>query len=169
MELHNADGSRAEMSGNGISCLAQAVLLAGLVPGPTVTVRTDAGLRTLDARARDDGLTHDVTVDMGVVTTSGDAPDWIGPGVAAACFARGSRRLHARLLNSRLFGPTIRAWQETRSIPLGAKVTAIVLIVAAFTSTIVFAVSHPAFRIGLAVLGLGLITYLWRIPTRRRG
>jgi diaminopimelate epimerase len=87
MDLHNADGSRAEMSGNGISCLAQAVLLAGLVPGPTVTVRTDAGLRTLDARARDDGLTHDVTVDMGVVTTSGDAPDWIGPGVAAACFA----------------------------------------------------------------------------------
>ena len=30
MELLNADGSRAEMSGNGIRCLTQAVLQAGL-------------------------------------------------------------------------------------------------------------------------------------------
>ncbi len=31
MELHNADGSAAEMSGNGIRCLAQAAVDAGLV------------------------------------------------------------------------------------------------------------------------------------------
>lgn len=32
MHLYNADGSRAEMSGNGVSCVAQAVVLADLVP-----------------------------------------------------------------------------------------------------------------------------------------
>src|SRR6186997_2153257 len=47
MELRNADGSRAEMSGNGIRCLAQAVFQAGLVAPPVLRVATDAGLRTV--------------------------------------------------------------------------------------------------------------------------
>ncbi|MDP9386895.1 MAG: diaminopimelate epimerase, partial [Actinomycetota bacterium] len=34
MQLRNADGGLAEMSGNGIRCLAQAVVDAGVVPGP---------------------------------------------------------------------------------------------------------------------------------------
>jgi diaminopimelate epimerase len=54
MELYNADGSRAEMSGNGISCLVQALVDAGVVPGPEVEVLTDAGVRTVryaDGRA----------------------------------------------------------------------------------------------------------------------
>ncbi|MDQ1373113.1 MAG: diaminopimelate epimerase [Actinomycetota bacterium] len=68
MVLYNADGSRAEMSGNGISCVAQAVVMAGVVSGPDVTVATDAGTRTV----RLDG--DRATVDMGevVVKTDGD-------------------------------------------------------------------------------------------------
>lgn len=50
MELVNADGSRAEMSGNGIRCLAQAAVAAGLVVPPHFTVATDAGLRTVELR-----------------------------------------------------------------------------------------------------------------------
>ena len=42
MELYNADGSRAEMSGNGIRCLAMAMVDAGL-SGPEMVVETDAG------------------------------------------------------------------------------------------------------------------------------
>ncbi|MGH9164186.1 MAG: diaminopimelate epimerase, partial [Acidimicrobiales bacterium] len=34
MELRNADGGVAEISGNGLRCVAQAVLDAGLVAGP---------------------------------------------------------------------------------------------------------------------------------------
>jgi uncharacterized membrane protein YbaN (DUF454 family) len=86
--------------------------------------------------------------------------------LAAACFARGSGRLHAWLHGTRLFGPTLRAWEETRSMPAGAKVTAITLVVVVLGSTILFAVSHPALRVALAVLGLGIIAYLARIPTR---
>ena len=44
MELLNADGSTAEMSGNGIRCLAQAMFQAGLAEPPVLTVATDAGL-----------------------------------------------------------------------------------------------------------------------------
>jgi diaminopimelate epimerase len=47
MELYNSDGSRAEMSGNGISCLAYALVDSGAVPGPDVHVITDAGPRTV--------------------------------------------------------------------------------------------------------------------------
>ena len=38
MELHNADGGVAEMSGNGIRCLVQAAVDAGMVEPPALTV-----------------------------------------------------------------------------------------------------------------------------------
>ncbi len=60
MELFNADGSRAEMSGNGIRCLAMAMVDAGLAE-PKMTVHTDAGDKTVTVD--DDGW---VSVDMGM-------------------------------------------------------------------------------------------------------
>lgn len=61
MELYNADGSRAEMSGNGISCLAQALSDAGLVEAGPIAITTDAGLRTVRLEK------GQATVDMGHV------------------------------------------------------------------------------------------------------
>src|ERR671919_117609 len=75
MELRNADGSAAEMSGNGIRCLAQALVLAGWAAGPTITIRTDAGLRTVTLH-RSDPLTYDLSVDMGSARIDGEAPEW---------------------------------------------------------------------------------------------
>jgi diaminopimelate epimerase len=66
MELRNADGGRAETSGNGLRCLALAVVDAGIVPGPEVTVATDAGVRR--AVLQGGGL---VSVEMGVASTDG--------------------------------------------------------------------------------------------------
>jgi diaminopimelate epimerase len=83
MELRNADGGRAEMSGNGIRCFAQAVWDAGL-GGPTLTVSTDAGVRAV----RRVGSPHpgqvDAAVDMGPVKVTGDAPDWVDGSIEAA-------------------------------------------------------------------------------------
>jgi diaminopimelate epimerase len=45
MELRNADGEEAEVSGNGIRCLAQAALYDGLISGPDLVVGTAAGPR----------------------------------------------------------------------------------------------------------------------------
>jgi diaminopimelate epimerase len=50
MDLRNADGTTAEMSGNGIRCLVQAAVDGGLVATGAVVVRTGAGLRTVDYR-----------------------------------------------------------------------------------------------------------------------
>ncbi len=51
-ELWNADGSEAEMSGNGMRCLAHAALDAGMVqPGVTFGVLTPAGRRGVEVSA----------------------------------------------------------------------------------------------------------------------
>ena len=55
MVLRNADGSPAEMSGNGIRCLVQAAVGAGLAAAGRVEVHTDAGLRWVDYRDDDVG------------------------------------------------------------------------------------------------------------------
>src|SRR5436309_14518736 len=44
MELRNADGSRAETSGNGLRCVARALVDAGAVTAKTITIETDAGV-----------------------------------------------------------------------------------------------------------------------------
>ncbi|HXQ75184.1 MAG TPA: diaminopimelate epimerase [Acidimicrobiales bacterium] len=68
MDLHNADGGLAEMSGNGIRCLVQAAVDAGWVaPGP-VSVATAGGLRTVIYRAGDRPGLGFGSVDMGHAT-----------------------------------------------------------------------------------------------------
>lgn len=86
MVLHNADGSRAEMSGNGIRCLGHALALAGVgtaavgdpsavpaaqVPRVSLRVMTDAGLRTVVVDPTVGAGLAMVEVEMGQV---GDRP-----------------------------------------------------------------------------------------------
>jgi len=55
MRLLNADGSRSELSGNGLRCLAAYVVrLQRLRPGATVTIDSDAGVKTLDLLSQED-------------------------------------------------------------------------------------------------------------------
>ncbi len=75
MELRNEDGSRAEMSGNGISCLAQAVVRAGLADG-VVEVDTDAGLRTVTVVETQAPHRHRMRVAMGRPRLVADLPEW---------------------------------------------------------------------------------------------
>jgi len=76
MELLNADGSRAEMSGNGIRCLAQALVLGWPGVGTTIPIETDAGLRTVTVHEQLDAVTHSLSVAMGVARVGGEAAEW---------------------------------------------------------------------------------------------
>jgi uncharacterized membrane protein YbaN (DUF454 family) len=51
--------------------------------------------------------------------------------LALACFAKSSEKLHNWLLTHKTFGPLIRQWHETRSMPRRAKVYALISIVIA--------------------------------------
>jgi len=65
MELRNADGGEAEISGNGIRCLGQALVMAGIAAGPEIVVGTAAGVRRLVVRPTERPGLHWVSVDMG--------------------------------------------------------------------------------------------------------
>src|SRR5262249_11506831 len=64
MRMYNADGSEAEMCGNGVRCLAKYVYEHGLVRKPTLTVETGRRVLTLELEVRG-GLVRQVRVDMG--------------------------------------------------------------------------------------------------------
>ena len=69
MTLHNADGGLAEMSGNGIRCLAWVAARAGLARrGEELVVDTAAGRRTVTLERDADGDVVAADVDMGPVT-----------------------------------------------------------------------------------------------------
>ncbi len=84
MELRNEDGSRAEMSGNGISCLAQAVVRAGLAPDGVVEVDTDAGPRTVTVVESPASHRHRMRVAMGTPHIVSDLPEWTDGRILAA-------------------------------------------------------------------------------------
>ena len=67
MRLRNADGSLAEMSGNGIRCFVHAALDAGMISPGIIRVHTDGGLRTVVANEPDGRGLVQVEVSMGTV------------------------------------------------------------------------------------------------------
>ncbi|MCB1630239.1 MAG: YbaN family protein [Pseudomonadales bacterium] len=86
--------------------------------------------------------------------------------LAAACFARGSQRFHAWLLAHPLFGPIIIEWNEYGSIPWRTKIVAIVLMSTTLTVSIVLFVEPRWLQAALALLGMLLATWLYRVPSR---
>lgn len=75
MVLFNADGSRAEMSGNGICCFAHA-LARRRHDLSTLRIRTDAGVRAVDLQATHEPSTLLGTVEMGEVTEIDEPAGW---------------------------------------------------------------------------------------------
>ena len=64
MDMYNADGSRSEMCGNGIRCVAKYVYDKGLTDKTNISVETLAGIKYLDLMV-EDGKVSMVTVNMG--------------------------------------------------------------------------------------------------------
>jgi diaminopimelate epimerase len=78
MDYRNADGSLAEMCGNGVRVFARYLADHGLAAGPAFTVATRSGFR--DVSLEDDG---NITVDMGGVAVLGPGRTVIGGKVCA--------------------------------------------------------------------------------------
>jgi diaminopimelate epimerase len=68
MTLVNADGGRAEMSGNGVRCLAWVADRAGLLRGDELVVDTAAGRRQVTVERDASGCVNGAEVDMGSIT-----------------------------------------------------------------------------------------------------
>ena len=87
--------------------------------------------------------------------------------LAAYCFARSSERFYTALLDSKHFGPVIHDWQQHRCISQTSKVYAIALVVLSFGITTMGFVDSTLSRVLLALLGLTLVVYLYRLPSCR--
>jgi diaminopimelate epimerase len=118
MVLFNADGSRAEMSGNGIRCLAQALFRrdclnkAGL--GRQLKITTDAGIRTVTVTDGDHpGQVH-AWVEMGPITP--------GPELGSIDFSEGLRFITADVGNPHLVVQVSNA-DEVDVATIGARLT----------------------------------------------
>jgi diaminopimelate epimerase len=64
MEMYNADGSRGDMCGNGIRCVARLAFERGIVRANPMIVETDAGLKTVELKLEGRRVVG-ATVDMG--------------------------------------------------------------------------------------------------------
>jgi diaminopimelate epimerase len=95
MVLFNSDGSRPEMSGNGVRCFAHAVARRrGDSGSVSIDVETDAGMRAVVLEPTDDPATVLATATMGDVTDVDPPAGWhdlgIDPGRPAAHLSVGN-------------------------------------------------------------------------------
>jgi uncharacterized membrane protein YbaN (DUF454 family) len=72
--------------------------------------------------------------------------------LALACFARSSERLHGWLLSHRAFGPVLKNWHETRSMPRRAKIVAIASIVVVGGMSVLFFVKGTGLKFTVAAI-----------------
>ncbi len=66
MRMFNADGSEAQMCGNGVRCVAKYARDHGLATNNPMCVETAAGVKTIALELNDEGKVAAATVDMGV-------------------------------------------------------------------------------------------------------
>ena len=87
--------------------------------------------------------------------------------LAAGCFAKSSPAFHDWLLNHRLLGHYVRDWERDRSIPLGAKITAVAMMSASL-AWMAFGTNAPAIAVWMAGAILAAVA-VWLVsrPTAR--
>jgi hypothetical protein len=88
--------------------------------------------------------------------------------LSAGCYARASPRFYNWLMNHPVFGPTVREWRQHRAIPYRTKLWAITLMSLTLATSIVFFVRPLWLKAALALFGVGLAVWLYRVPSRDR-
>jgi len=88
--------------------------------------------------------------------------------LAAACYARGSKRFYNWLLTNRWFGNYIKNYRERKGIPLKIKVLAISFLWLAIAYSVIFVVHILLVRIILILIPIGVTIHILSIKTLRQ-
>lgn len=101
MRIFNADGSEAEMCGNGVRCVAKYAYEHGLVTAREIDLETLAGVKHLQLSVSQSGTVESVRVNMGrpifdpaAIPIRGQGPDALDQEIVA-----GSEKFHASCLS----------------------------------------------------------------------
>ena len=85
--------------------------------------------------------------------------------LAAACYFRGSERLYNWILDSSLFGETIRNYRAGRGLTRATKIRAIGLMWAVILMSAFFFVDNILIRVSMIGIAMAVSAYLIRLPT----
>lgn len=88
--------------------------------------------------------------------------------LAAACYARSSKRFYNWLLNNKWFGNYIKNYQEKKGVPLKVKLSSLSLLWITILFSAVFVVDILLFRIILILIAAGVTIHILSIRTLRR-
>ena len=89
--------------------------------------------------------------------------------LAAACFLRGSPRLHAWMMTNRVFGTYLAEYRAGRGIPPGARLAAIALLWAGIGVSVAFLLKNPWLRAGLLLGAIAGTVHIALVGRRRVG
>lgn len=85
--------------------------------------------------------------------------------LAAACYARGSKKSYEKLVQSRILGEYIRNYRDGGGVPLSSKIYALVLLWISIGSSVLFLVENLILRIILLLIASGVSIHLITIKT----
>ncbi|MCW4017250.1 MAG: YbaN family protein [Candidatus Bathyarchaeota archaeon] len=87
---------------------------------------------------------------------------------AAACYLRGSERMHHWLLNNKLFGGYIRNYREGKGMSARGKIFTLTLLWVTIMYSAFFVVNLWIIQGVLVAVCIGVTVHLLRIPTYRK-
>ncbi len=88
--------------------------------------------------------------------------------LAAACYYKGSERMHRWMLNNRWFGDYIRNYKEGRGLPLKTKIFTLALLWIFISYSAFFVVSMFVIQVVLFAIAVGVSIHLITLPTLKQ-
>jgi len=84
--------------------------------------------------------------------------------LAAFCFSKGSKKFHNWLLNNKIFGNTIREWEDYKVICLSAKRAATLGIAMLGTTTLILAPVGLVIKSLVVLILVLVLIFIWTRP-----
>jgi uncharacterized membrane protein YbaN (DUF454 family) len=85
--------------------------------------------------------------------------------LAAACYARSSKRFYDWLINNKLFGSFIKNYRDGRGVPLKVKVFTLSLLWITIVFSVFVIITIPLIKIILIIIAFGVSIHILTIKT----
>ena len=88
--------------------------------------------------------------------------------LAAACYVRGSDRLHHWMINNRIFGEFIRNYREGKGITFRNKLLTIALLWVSISFSALFIIERPMIKALLFLIAIAVSAHILLLPTYKQ-
>ena len=86
--------------------------------------------------------------------------------LAAACYAKGSKKFYNWLINNKWFGEYIKNYRERKGIPFSVKIISITILWITIAFSIFIIVSNLLIQIILIIIAVGVTIHILTIKTK---